>query len=480
MVVGFEEKLGDKFSRWFDKVIEDAEVYDYGRYPVKGCGVWRPYGFKIRERVLKVMRELLDSTGHEEILLPLLVPQHLLSKEAEHIKGFEGEVYWVTHGGTTPLDVKLALRPTSETVLSLYESYWLKSYKQLPAKYYQVVSVFRYETKATKPMIRVREVTTFKEAHTAHASFEDAERQVLEAVEIYRKFFDTLLIPYIISKRPDWDKFAGALYTIAFDTIMPDGKTLQIGTVHLLGQSFAKAFEVRVQLEDESIDYVWQTSYGISERVVAALIAIHGDNRGLVLPPGIAPIDVVIIPIYRKEDREKVLSYAYAIRDRLKARGLTVKVDDREDITPGSKFYYWEARGVPVRVDVGVREVESNSVTLVRRDTLSKTTVSLEDLEEKLTKLFDDIRSELRARAWRWLEGKIRRVESVEEAREIIATDRGVVELPWCGRAKCGVAMEGLTEAKALGTPLKPLDVDGKCPICGANARTFMRYAKTY
>ena len=257
------ERWESNYPRWFDWVLEEAEIYDYGRYPVKGMGVWMPYGFQIRRRVVELIRDALDRRGHEEVLFPLLIPETLLRVEKEHIKGFEDEVYWVTHGGLEPLDIKLALRPTSETSITFMENYWIKSYRQLPKKYYQIVSIFRYETKATRPMIRLREVTTFKEAHTVHDSFEDSERQVLEAIEAYKEIYDSLGIPYLISKRPEWDKFPGALYTIAFDTIMPDGRVLQIGTVHNLGQNFTKVFDFKIQLSDESHDYPWQTSYGI-------------------------------------------------------------------------------------------------------------------------------------------------------------------------------------------------------------------------
>ncbi|ABM80632.1 Bifunctional aminoacyl-tRNA synthetase [Hyperthermus butylicus DSM 5456] len=369
-----------EFPRWFDWILEEAGFYDYGRYPVKGMGIWLPYGFQLRRRIIELVREVLDSTGHEEILMPLLIPEHLLRKESEHIRGFEGEVYWVTHGGHEPLDVKLALRPTSETSITYMESFWIKSYRQLPKKYYQIVSIFRYETKATRPMIRLREVTTFKEAHTVHDSFADADRQVAEAIELYKKIFDELGIPYVISRRPEWDKFAGAVYTVAFDTIMPDGKTLQIGTVHHLGQNFTVPFDVKIQLRDESIDYAWQTSYGISDRIVATVIAIHGDDRGAVLPPNVAPIQVVVIPIPAGDDEEKkrlVAEHLEKVKEVLKKAGIRFRVDDREDVRPGRKFYEWEAKGVPVRIEVGLREAETGTVLVARRDTLEKTVVKL-------------------------------------------------------------------------------------------------------
>ncbi len=472
-----------KFSEWFDEVIERAEIYDYGRYPVKGMGVWMPYGFKLRELVINVIRKRLNETGHEEILLPLVIPEHLLRRESEHIRGFEDQVYWVTHGGLEPLDIKLALRPTSETIISFMEALWIQSYKQLPKKYYQIASIFRYETKATRPMIRLREVTTFKEAHTVHESFEDAERQVREAIEVYKRIFDDLGIPYVVSQRPIWDKFAGALYTIAFDTILPDGKILQIGTVHHLGQNFTKVFEVKVQKRDESIDYAWQTSYGISDRAVATVIAIHGDDRGLVLPPIVAPIQIVIIPIPGKtaEETQKIVNYARDVETKLKDKGVRVKVDDREELTPGYKYYEWEYKGVPVRLEIGPRELANNSVTIARRDTLKKTTMPLNEFLEKVFSVFKDIEDYLRKRAWEWFNNRISFTENLDEAKKILEKKRGIVEVPWCGDNECGLKMQDYVDARALGSPLDKQTIpEAKCPVCGKEAKTVMRLARTY
>jgi prolyl-tRNA synthetase len=472
----------ESFSEWFDWVLERAEVYDYGRYPVKGMGVWMPYGFQIRKRVLELIRNLLDSRGHEEVLFPLLIPDWMLAKESEHIRGFEDEVYWVTHGGLEPLDVKLALRPTSETPITYYESLWIQSYKQLPRRFYQIVSVFRYETKATRPMIRLREVTSFKEAHTVHETFEDAERQVLEAIDIYKKFFDSLYIPYLVSKRPDWDKFAGALYTIAFDTIMPDGRTLQIGTVHNLGQNFTKAFGFRIQRSDETFDHPWQTSYGVSDRVVATIIATHGDDLGLVLPSTVAPYQVVIVPIppSDKDKLDTVLNYARQVLEVTKGAGLRAVLDDRGDLTPGEKYYLWDAKGVPIRIEVGLREASSKTVTLVRRVDLSKRVVKLEDLVNELQKTLHDLDNILYERAWRFLRERVLRTNSVEEAKKALDERGGVVELPWCGLEDCAVKAAEQLNAKALGTPWPFEPAEGNCPICGRPAMTYMRYARQY
>ncbi len=477
------EKWRNEFSRWFDEVLENGEFYDYGRYPVKGMGIWMPYGFQLRRRIIELIRDELDKTGHEEVLFPMLIPETLLRKEKEHIRGFEDEVYWVTHGGLEPLDIKLALRPTSETSITYMESLWIKSYKQLPKKFYQIVSIFRYETKSTRPMIRLREVTTFKEAHTVHASKEDADRQVSEAIEIYKKIFDELGIPYVISKRPEWDKFAGALYTIAFDTIFPDGRVLQIGTAHNLGQNFPKTFDFKIQMEDESLDYPWQTSYGLSDRVIASVIALHGDDKGAVLPVQVAPIQVVIVPIPGKNvDYSVITSYAKEVKELILETGLRVRIDDREELRPGAKYYYWEAKGVPIRIELGEKEYENRTVTIARRDTGEKIPSKLEDLPSKLNEILSSIQENLANRAWRFMRENIKRTSSLDEARKQIETKRGIVEVPWCGNEDCAYEIMEKTDAKALGTPYPEDDkpVGEKCPVCGREANHWLRLAKTY
>ncbi len=482
--MGVYRDLGRDFDEWFDWIIREAEVYDYGRYPVKGMGVWLPYGFKIRKHVVELMRSLLDSTGHEEILLPILIPDGILAKESEHVHGFEDQVYWVTHGGLAPLDVKLALRPTSETPLSYLESLWIKSYRQLPKKYYQVVSVFRYETGATRAMIRVREVSTFKEAHTLHATYEDSERQVVEAVEIYSTFFRELGIPFLVSKRPEWDKFPGAIYTIAFDTLMPDGRTLQIGTVHNLGRSFTIAFNVWVHMPDGSMDYGWQTSYGISERVVASLVSVHGDSVGLRLPFKYAPVQVVVVPIPTgpEEARREVAALCERVTEELRVGGVRVALDDREDMTPGDKFYYWERRGVPLRIEIGPREVREGSVTVVRRDNRSRVSVKLEELVRAVVDIGEEYDEAIKAEALEGFGKRITRISDLGEAERAVASGH-IVEIPWCGRVSCATEMEIRVGGKALGTPLRTdeREVEGlSCPVCGDRARSLMRFSKRY
>ncbi|QIW24319.1 proline--tRNA ligase [Sulfolobus sp. S-194] len=478
------EKWEKNFSEWLDWVLREAEIYDYGRYPVKGMGVWMPYGFKIRQNVLQLIRKLLDETGHEEVLFPLLIPEDLLKKESEHIRGFEEEVYWVTKGGSQDLDVKLALRPTSETSITYMESFWVKSYRQLPKKYYQIVSVFRYETKATRPMMRLREITTFKEAHTLHETYEDAARQVEEAVSIYKAFFDELGIPYMISKRPEWDKFAGAEYTIAFDTILPDSRVLQIGTVHHLGQHFTKAFDFKIQRKDGSLDYPHQTSYGISDRVIAVLIAINGDDHGPVLNPRIAPIKVVIVPIPAKDEETtaKVISYAKEIGENLKNKGITVVIDDDKEKTPGEKFYTWELKGVPLRIEIGPRELNNNTAYIKRRDTFEGKLVSKDKVAEEVNTLLEKMKNDLHEKALKFLKERIIYTEDLNEAKKILEERAGVVEVPWCGDNNCGLQLQDETNARVLGIPLdENKDVSNtKCVLCKKPAKSLLRLAKTY
>jgi len=473
----------EDYGEWFHKVIAEVPIYDT-RYPVKGTGIWMPFGYRIRREVLRVIREELERTGHEEVLFPLLIPEYLLSKESEHIRNFEDEVYWVTHGGKTPLDVKLALRPTSETAMYPMFKLWINAYSDLPVRIFQIVNVFRYETKATRPMIRVREVSTFKEAHTAHATREEAEEQERIGVEVYSKIFERLKIPFLRSIRPDWDKFPGAERSVAFDTVMPDGRVLQIGTVHFLGQGFAKAFDIKYMKSDGNYEYVWQTCYGISERAIAALVSVHGDDHGLVLPSEIAPVQVVVIPIVYKGREEEVLKRCKEVKRTLEDTGLRTAVDDRREVTPGNKYYAWEMKGTPVRIEIGPRDVDSNTAVLVRRDTLKKTTVSLEALIEEVRKLLMHIDEELAKRSREWMLSKVSEAETAEQAKDILDTRGGIVELNWCGRTNCGEELEKAIDARILGVPFEDTVVTptsgSKCVSCGGTSFKRIRVARSY
>lgn len=465
------------FSEWFDEALWNAEIMDT-RYPVKGLYVWLPYGLKLRNNVLGIMRELLEKTAHKEVLFPLLIPENLFKKEADHIRGFERQVYWVTHGGKDKLDVKLALRPTSETSIYPMFALWIRSHADLPLKVFQVVNIFRYETKMTKPLIRLREVTTFKEAHTAHATSKDAEAQVMAAVEIYKKFFDELAVPYVITKRPPWDTFAGAVYSLAFDTLAPDGRALQVGTIHNLEQNFAKVYGLKYEKEDGGHEHVHQTCYGISERVIAATVMVHGDDLGPCFPPKVAPVQIVVVSIPFKDERgaEEV---AKKVTEELKATGLRVHFDNR-DIRPGKKFYEWERHGVPLRLEIGPKDVKQGQVTAVRRDTGKRFTISLKILVPEVKKTLEQINKDMHDKAWKSFSENIRNLEEIKEIKKAIGTRAGIVRAPWCGKEDCGKEFEEKTGGSVLGEELDQKQASGKCPVCSKPAKKSILIAKTY
>ncbi len=472
------EKWQGNFSEWFNETISQGEIMDI-QYPVKGLYVWKPHGIKLRNNTMSIIKKLLNDSDHEEVLFPLLIPKDIFQKEADHIRGFGDEVYWVTHGGRKKLNVELALRPTSETSIYPMLSRWIRSHTDLPMKIYQIVNIFRHETKMTKPLIRLREVTTFKEAHTAHKSKEKAEEQVQKAVEIYREFFDELGVPYLITKRPPWDTFAGAEYSIAFDTLAPDGRTLQIGTAHNLGQNFSKVYDLKFETPEGNQEYLYQTSYGISDRAIASVIMVHGDDRGLCLPPKIAPIQAVIVPIPFQDEEVDVEKFSKEAKEELEKAGIRVELDLR-DLRPGDKYYRWERRGVPLRIEIGPREVKKNKLTLVRRDTGEKIEISRSKVKEKIEEVFDDIFEYLVERAKSFQEERIQKIEKLEKAREILNNREGVVKIYWCGKKECGLELEEETGGDVLGREINSEEETGKCPICGkANSKQVL-IAKTY
>ena len=452
------------FSGWYNDLLWRAEIMDV-RYPVKGLYVWYPFGFALRKNTYAILREIMDR-DHQETLFPLLIPEPEFMKEAEHIKGFEEEVYWVTHGGTTPLDVPLALRPTSETAIYPMYALWIRSHADLPLRLYQIVNTFRYETKHTRPLIRLREITSFKEAHTVHATWEDAENQVREAVRLYREFYDRLSIPVILSRRPEWDKFPGADYTLAVDTIMPDGRTLQIGTVHHLGDHFSKTFGITYEDAGGNQQCAFQTCYGISERSIAALISIHGDDRGLVLPPVVAPVQVVIVPITIGKRKDDVAAAAKKLEGELKGAGFRVKSDDRA-LRPGAKYYYWELRGVPLRLEIGPRDLDAGVVTVVTR-LGEKSTIPLATCIHDVGLALDRLSQVLMAHAGESLQKKLVMCQDIPAAREVL--DHGVALVHWCGNRECADEMEKATDASVLGTRVDSpytTRTTGPCIVCG-------------
>ncbi len=468
------------FSEWYHEVIQQAEIMDV-RYPVKGLYVWFPFGYKLRNLVYGRLREIMDRE-HDEVYFPALIPETELGKEGQHIKGFEDEVYWITHGGIDRLDVKLALRPTSETAMYPMFKLWIRSHADLPLRVYQIVNVFRYETKHTRPLIRLREITSFKEAHTAHRNYEEAEENVKMAVNAYKEFFDSLAIPYFVIKRPEWDKFPGADYTIAFDTVMPDGRTLQIGTVHHLADNFAKTFDIKYETPEGDHAYVHQTCYGISERCVAALISIHGDDVGLILPFHFAPHQAVVIPILYKGKEEQVLKFSDEILKKLKEIGIRAILDDSDE-RPGAKYYRWELFGVPLRIEIGPREAEGREVVVSFRDERVKRKIQADEItEEKIVKWADDMHDRLKKRALDLILEKVRFFENAGEMEEWMG--KGVAMFHLCNSIECGESIEEQVRAGVLGEIIEMpegvhADKEGKCIVCGGDGR-LNAIAKSY
>ncbi|HEC81850.1 MAG TPA: proline--tRNA ligase, partial [Thermoplasmatales archaeon] len=463
----------EDYNEWYKEGVELGDLCDK-REPMKVMNVWRSHGWRIMQNINKLIREEMKRTNHLEVYFPLLIPESLFQKEAEHIEGFGGEVYWVTHAGENKLEERWLLRPTSETAMYPVFSLWIRSHSDLPFKVFQIVNTFRYETKQTRAFIRVREIHFF-EAHTCHRDFEDAERQIAEDMEIASRFFDKLCLPFIFNKRPEWDKFAGAFYTISMDVLMPSGRTLQLGSIHQYKDNFARPYEIKFEDENGEHKYCHQTTYGMSERVLGAVVGIHGDNKGVVLPPVIAPIQVVIVPIIFKGKEKMVLDACEKVYDVLKNASISSHLDKRED-TPGRKYYEWELRGVPVRVEVGPRDVEKGTVVLARRDTGEKKEVKIGDVVSEVQNLFEEISRNLTDAAKKLLKSNFFRVTSVEEARG----KRGIVEIPWCGREECAVEMETILDMRTLGEPLDFERYEGSCPVCGEKAETWVRLAKTY
>jgi prolyl-tRNA synthetase len=463
----------EDFSEWYHELLMMAEVVD-NRYPVKGMCVWFPFGYAIKKNVYAIIRELLDP-DHQETQFPLLIPENEFMKEAQHIKGFEEEVYWVTSGGISPLDVKLALRPTSETAIYPMFKLWIRSHADLPMRIYQIVNTFRYETKHTRPLIRLREITSFKEAHTVHATWEDAAAQVEVAIARYSKFYRRLALPFLVSRRPSWDKFPGADYTTAIDVIMPDGKTLQVGTAHHLGSTFAKTYEITYEAENGEQMLVSQTCYGISERCIAALISVHGDANGLALPWEVAPTQVVIVPILLG-DKEKVLAVSRQLQDELSSGRMRVQLDTSDD-RPGAKFYKWEMKGVPIRLEVGPRDIEKGVVTLVRRDKVKKT-VPMEGLVQAINNEAEELQAALFAKAMNHHESNVKEVAGTEDAK--VQTQSGVALVPWCGSVECGHELEDRVEANMLGEPQYVTFPEAACAVCGKMSAGRAYMARQY
>jgi prolyl-tRNA synthetase len=446
---------------------------------VKGCNVWKDYGTKIMQNIIAILEELLDQTGHSKMCFPLLIPENLFGRESQHLKGFEDQVFWVNKAGKRKLSRKLVIRPTSETAMYYMFSLWVRSHVDLPIKGYQTVSVFRYETKSTKPLIRDREMWPFTEAHTVHATLEEAEKQIEIGIQLYKELFKRLALPYLLVRKPKWELFPGAISAYEFYTLMPDGKVLETGSVNNLGQAFSKVFDIIFEKQDGTQDYAYQTCYGQSERLLASVIAIHGDDHGLVLPSSIAPTLVVIVPILYAGSAEEVLTYARTIESLLKEEGFTVTLDQRE-LTPGKKFYYWEKRGIPIRLEAGLREMKQKTVTIVQRHTLRQKEIPLEHLVKEVKEALSEMDQELLSRAKGLLKKNIGFASNLADVSETVQKGKAILGVPFCGGEGCRLLIEEETAMEIIGFSVERNAIQQKCLTCNKKAKETAYLARTY
>lgn len=464
------------FSRWYTDVVRRAELADYS--PVKGCMVIRPYGYAIWELIQEGLDRRIKATGHVNAYFPLLIPQSLLVREADHVEGFAPQVAWVTKGGTEELEEPLAIRPTSEAIIGTMYAKWIQSWRDLPVLINQWANIVRWE-KVTRLFLRTTEFL-WQEGHTAHETAEEAEEETLKILGLYKEFVETeLAMPVIAGRKSESEKFAGASRTYSIEALMGDGRALQAATSHNLGQNFARAFGIQFQARDKSLQYIWGTSWGITTRLIGGVIMTHGDDNGLVFPPRIAPYQVVIVPIPRGNWRETVLPHARAIFDQLTARGVRVMLDDRDAYTPGWKFAEWELRGVPVRLEIGPKDIEKGQVMLARRDTREKLSAGRDGLDARIVDLLADIQRTLFERAVKFREDHTSETSSYDEFTEIMEGRPGFVIAPWCGSAECEGQIKAETQATIRNLPLEE-SAGGVCVRCGKPGIARVWFAKAY
>ena len=467
------------FSKWYSEILLRGDIVD-NRTPTKGANVLLPNGYEIWDAIKRFMDREFKKTGHKNAYFPLFIPEEFLKREAEHFSGFTPEVAWVTHVGDTPLTQKFALRPTSETIMYHMYAQWIHSHADLPLKMNQWCNIIRWDTKETRPLLRDREFQ-WSEAHTAHVSYEAAAEQVKESMKIYQSLYDALCLSYLVVKRPEHDKFAGAEYTIAYDAPLPNGKVLQIGTTHHLGQNFAKPFDVKFLDKDGETKYCHQTSYGLSTRLIASILSIHGDDQGLILPPMLAPTQLIVVPIIFKNKSEEVLKASKELAEKLDEWGYRAEADLRSQYTSGWKFAEWEMRGVPLRIEIGPRDLKNNSVLTVRRDTGEKQSVAMDDLKDFIADIFDKISKNLKKRAEATLKSLMRKADTLEEMIDIMENNRGIIQANWCGNVDCAKIVKEKISSNILGTKYnKKEKVTGPCSICGGEGKHRVYIASAY
>lgn len=468
----------EDFSEWYAQVIQKADLADHSA--VSGCIIYKPSSYAIWEKIKEIVDQKLKKIGVKNAYFPLLIPESLLKKEASHIKGFSPEVAWVTHAGDSKLDERLAVRPTSETIM--YESYskWIRSHKDLPLKLNQWNNVVRWEFKHPTPFLRGREFL-WNEGHTCFATKEEAEAERDIILNIYRDLCENYLaLPSLTGKKSPQEKFAGAEYTISMEFLMPNGKAVQGPDFHHDGQIFSKAFDITFLDRQEKKQYVWQNTWAVTTRMLGVMFAVHGDDLGLVLPPKIAPVQIVIIPILFPETKAKVLQLCQKIKEKLE-KSFSLHLDDREDYSPGWKFNEWEIKGIPLRIEIGPNDLKNNKATLVRRDTKEKQSLPLAGIEKEVDLILEQIQKSLYQKAEAFLKKNIVKVSSLPEAKKQIENKK-IVFAPWCASPQCEENFKEKTGAKSLNSPLKPpsLQKEQKCFACLKKASAWFYFGRSY
>ncbi len=471
-------KRSEDYSKWYTDVIAAAELAEYA--PVKGCMIVRPNGYAIWEKMQQALDGMFKETGHQNAYFPLLIPESFLQKEAEHVEGFAPEVAVVTHAGGAKLEEPLVIRPTSETII--WNSYrnWIQSYRDLPLLINQWCSVVRWEMR-TRLFLRTTEFL-WQEGHTAHATYEDAEEETLRMLGVYRRFAEEYMaLPVIEGRKTEKEKFAGADHTYSIEAMMGDGKALQAGTSHHLAQNFAKAFDVTFQTEKGTREHVYATSWGLSARMIGALIMAHGDDNGIVIPPRLATTQVAVVPIFRKpEERGRVMPAVDRFTSAFKAAGIGFKVDTREQYSPGWKFNDWEKRGVPLRIEIGPKDLEKNQVVLARRDNGQKTPASQDGLGQTVSQVLETIQKSLFDRALEFRERHSYEIDDYKKFPEILDGPSGFIWSHWCGSAACEERVKADTKATIRNIPMHSKAEAGSCVVCGGASRQRVVFARAY
>ncbi len=464
--------MSEDFAQWYTDVVKKAELIEYSS--VKGCMILRPNGYAIWEMIQRELDKRFKETGVENVYMPMFIPESLLQKEKDHVEGFAPEVAWVTHGGSAELAERLCVRPTSETLFCDLYSNIVQSYRDLPKLYNQWCSVVRWE-KTTRPFLRSSEFL-WQEGHTAHATAEEAEEKTIEMLNLYAKFCEEVLaIPMIKGRKTDKEKFAGAEATYTIEALMHDGKALQSGTSHNFGDGFAKAFDIQYTDKDNKLKHVHQTSWGMSTRLIGAVIMVHGDDSGLVLPPMVAPVQVMIVPIMQK--KEGVLEKAAELKAVLS--NYRVKVDDT-DKSPGFKFAEQEIRGIPLRVEIGPKDIEANQAVIVRRDTREKIVVSLDEINEKIGEVLTTMQADMLERARKHRDEHTTTAATYEEFKDAVENKPGFIKAMWCGEEACELKIKEDTTATSRCMPFVQETISDKCVCCGKPAKTMVYWGKAY